>query len=239
MVHECVDRRTSLDDTRGLVLGHHLLPSRHRAGEPAVDVGEKMGVGERVEAHLTSGRDRRDHRVGDDLAGLVVDVGSQRNVPHGNTVTNPAPDGPTAVTFNESAPTPLTGTPPTGDAADRSEHTLPSGASLRVGCCEKPRVSLTRVLTGRGGPAPSSHQEGAAAADASQGGRPFRDSIDARVSSLSGCSSDNGLLNCRRSRSSPTARSENSRDCCRGSGRRAWRLGRRCLSRALRRRTCT
>jgi len=27
-----------------------------------------------------------------------------------------------------------------------------------VGCCEKPRVSLTRVLTGSGGPAPSSHQ---------------------------------------------------------------------------------
>ena len=28
--------------------------------------------------------------------------------------------------------------PPTGDDADRSEHTLPSGASLFVGCCEKP-----------------------------------------------------------------------------------------------------
>src|SRR5215207_2761841 len=26
------------------------------------------------------------------------------------------------------------------------------------GCCEKPRVSLTRVFTGSGGPAPSSHQ---------------------------------------------------------------------------------
>ena len=33
-----------------------------------------------------------------------------------------------------------------------------TGASLSAGCCEKPRVSLTRVLTGSGGPVPSSHQ---------------------------------------------------------------------------------
>ncbi len=47
-------------------------------------------------------------------------------VPQGNTVTYPAPCGPTAVTFNATAPTPDAGTPPAPVIFTRNTFTPPT-----------------------------------------------------------------------------------------------------------------
>ena len=79
-------------------------------GGPTVHVDDEVDRNVRREADLPRRRDRHDHEVGGSLPAWKLRLDASPTGPHGVTVTKPNCVALVAVTFNETAPTPVAGT---------------------------------------------------------------------------------------------------------------------------------